>query len=226
VREHRALRLRCPACEQVSVGTFPAEAPSRAQYGPGVRALAVYLVEQQLVPSARVRELLADRLGVRVALGTRTRWVHQGAETLRPVEEAIKAALQRAPVVQSAETGVRRAGKLAWAHVASTARLTQYAIHAQRGSAATDAMGILPAYRGVSVHDGWKPYRHSTQCRHALGNIHHLRELTFIEEQEHHRWAKDLAGAALGDESGRGAGPHPRGHAPGRHRAPPLHPPL
>jgi transposase len=41
VREHRALHVRCPRCEQVSVGSFPPEAPSRAQYGPRVRALGV-----------------------------------------------------------------------------------------------------------------------------------------------------------------------------------------
>jgi len=34
VREHQAQHVRCPACGQVSVGSFPAEAPSRAQYGP------------------------------------------------------------------------------------------------------------------------------------------------------------------------------------------------
>jgi len=160
IHEHRALHVRCPRCEQVSVGSFPVEAPSRAQYGPRLRALAVYLVEQQLVPYARVRELLADLLGAFVSLGTLTRWVQQGAETLRPVEDAIKAALHRAPVLHSDETGVRRAGKLAWAHVASTARLTHDAIHPQRGREATDAIGILPGYGGVSVHDGWKPYRH------------------------------------------------------------------
>jgi transposase len=31
VREQRALHVRCPRCEQVSVGRFPPEAPSRAQ---------------------------------------------------------------------------------------------------------------------------------------------------------------------------------------------------
>jgi transposase len=41
VREHRALHLRCPACRAVTVGGFPAEAPSRAQYGPRLRALVV-----------------------------------------------------------------------------------------------------------------------------------------------------------------------------------------
>jgi transposase len=197
IREHRALHVRCPACAQVSGGPFPAEAPSRAQYGPRVRALAVSLLEQQLIPSARVREVLADLLGAHVSLGTLTRWVQQGAEVLLPVEEAIKEALQRVPVLHSDETGVRRAGRLAWAHVASTHRLTHYAIHAKRGHEATDAIGILPGYRGVSVHDGWKPYRHSSACRHALCNIHHLRELTYLEEQYQQPWAKELKGVLL-----------------------------
>jgi transposase len=192
VREHRALHVRCPSCAQVNVGQFPPEAPSRAQYGPQLRALAVYLLEQQLIPYARVRDLFADLLAAPVSVGTLTRWVQLGAETLRPVEEAIKVALVRAPVLHSDETGVRRAGALAWAHVASTSRLTHYAIHAQRGSAATEAIGILPRFTGVSVHDGWKPYRRYTQCRHALCNIHHLRELTFLEEAYQQTWAKDL----------------------------------
>jgi transposase len=197
IREHRALHVRCPSCEQLSVGTFPAEAPSRAQYGPRLRALAVYLVEQQLIPYARVRELLTDLLGAHLSEGTLIRWVQQGAEALVPVEAAIKAALLRAPVLHSDETGVRRAGKLAWAHVASTARLTHYAIHAKRGREATEAIGILPAYRGVSVHDGLRSYGAYPQCRHALCNIHHLRELTFIEETSQQPWATKLKGLLL-----------------------------
>jgi transposase len=31
VREHQALHVRCPACQAVNVGAFPAAAPSRAQ---------------------------------------------------------------------------------------------------------------------------------------------------------------------------------------------------
>src|SRR5258708_21535094 len=57
VREHQALHVRCPGCRAVTAGTFPAEAPSRAQYGPRLRALVVYLVEQQLVPYCRVPSL-------------------------------------------------------------------------------------------------------------------------------------------------------------------------
>ena len=192
VTEHQALSIRCPACQQVTCGAFPPEAPSRAQYGPRLRALAVYLVAQQFVPYARARDLLADLTGAQLSVGTLVEWVQEGAETLKPFEDELKVALQCAPVLHSDETGVRRSGRLAWAHVASTPRLTHYAIHTKRGSEATEAIGILPGYRGVSVHDGWKPYQAHTACRHALCNVHHLRELTFVEEQYDQPWAKDL----------------------------------
>ncbi len=192
VTEYQALHVRCPVCQAVSVGAFSAAAPSRAQYGPQLRALAVYLVEEQLIPLGRVQRLLADLVGVRLGRGTLVRWIQQASATLGPVEAELTAALRQAPVLHCDETGVRRAGKLAWVHVASTSRLTRYAVHAKRGSEATDAMGIQPTYAGVSVHDGWKTYGHYTTARHALCNIHHLRELTFLEEQYQQSWAAEL----------------------------------
>ncbi len=192
VTEHRALHVRCATCEHVSSGSFPADVSSRAQYGPRVRALSVYLVEQQHVPFGRVQQLLFDLLGLRLARGTLVGWVQQAARVLAPVEQQIKAALVRAPALHHDETGVRRAGTLAWAHVTSTHQLTHYAIHAKRGQEATAAIGILPAYRGVSVHDGWGSYGVYTACRQALCNVHHLRELTFLEEEYHQAWAADL----------------------------------
>src|SRR5262249_11516055 len=192
VTEHRALHVRCPHCQQISVGAFPDAVPSRAQYGPRVRALAVYLVEQQHLPLGRVQQVLADLFEMQLARGTLVGWIAQAARVLQPVEQHIKDALARAPVLHHDETGVRRAGKLAWAHVTSTSRLTHYAIHTKRGREATEAIGILPSYRGASVHDGWGTYGVYTSCRHALCNVHHLRELTFLEEAYHQAWAANL----------------------------------
>lgn len=192
VTEHRALRLRCFTCQRLSDGVFPSEAPSRAQYGPLLRALAVYLVEHQLLPYERACEVLADVCGVALSEGTLATWLQQSAKALALVEEAIKDTLRQAPLLHHDETGVRCVGKLAWAHVTCTDQLTHYAIHAKRGSAATEAIGILPTYQGVSVHDGWKPYQTYTQCRHALCNVHHLRELTYLEEQYQQAWATDM----------------------------------
>jgi transposase len=192
VREHQAAHVRCPGCGRVAVARFPAEVPSRIQYGPRLRALVVYLVEHQLVPYARVRELLADLFGQSLSVGTLVTMVQQCAHTLRPVEDALKAEAQAAPVLHHDETGVRVAGKLQWVHVSSTPTLTHYGVHPKRGREATDAIGILPGFQGVSIHDGWKPYRTYTQCRHALCNVHHLRELTFVEEELHPPWAGKL----------------------------------
>jgi transposase len=192
VTEHQALRVRCPSCQQVTGAAFPAEAPSRAQYGPHLRALAVYLAQEQLVPLGRVQQVLADLFGVRLGRGTLVGWIQQAARMLEPVETALKAALHAARVLGHDESGVRRAGRLAWAHVTCTRQLTHYAIHAKRGREATAAIGILPGYTGMRVHDGWASHWADTTGRHALCNVHHLRELTFLEEEYQQPWAQQL----------------------------------
>ncbi len=80
---------------------------------------------------------------------------------------------------------------------ASTRRLTRYAVHAKRGTDATDAMGIVPDDTGVSVHDGLPTYHRYRRCRHARCTIHHLRELTFLEEQYQQAWATELKAVLL-----------------------------
>ena len=82
-------------------------------------------------------------------------------------------------------------GKREWLHVASTETLTCYAAHPKRGQEATEAMGILPEFQGMAVHDFWKPYS-QYNCDHALCNAHHLRELTGILEQNQQEWPKDM----------------------------------
>ena len=94
------------------------------------------------------------------------------------------------------ETGLRVAGaegaRREWTHVTCTSTLTHYARHTARGATALEAIGILPGYGGVSVHDGWTSYRHFHTARHALCNAHHLRELTFVHEELQQAWAGKL----------------------------------
>jgi len=80
--------------------------------------------------------------------------------------------------------------------MASTANLTHYAVHPKRGFEATEEeVGILPAFEGVAMHDGLSAYyRHYERCEHALCNAHHLRELTFVEEEQEQEWAGQMKG--------------------------------
>jgi transposase len=196
VSEHRLLQVRCPACGATTEAAAPTGVQAPQQYGPRLRALCAYLAQQQFVPYARVRELFADVFGAAVSVGTLVNLVRQGAERVRGVECEIKAALRQAPVLHHDETGLRVVGaegaRLEWTHVTCTSTLTHYARHAARGATALEAIGILPGYGGVSVHDGWTSYRHLHTARHALCNAHHLRELTFVPEELQQVWAGKL----------------------------------
>lgn len=192
VVEHHAETKRCPGCGTETIGTFPSEVPAPVQYGPGLLAAAVYLQQAQLLPVARTGEVLAELFGCPVAEGTLLHAVDVCHAQLAAVEAAIQQGVTQAAVAHFDETGMAINGRRQWLHVASTSRLTHYAVHPERGHGATDAIGILPAFRGRAVHDGWPAYGLYQQCRHALCNAHHLRELTCVEEQFHQAWAGDL----------------------------------
>lgn len=191
VVEHRAEGKTCPACQQPTTAPFPSAVPARVQYGPRLKAIGVYLLDYQLLPFARASELLADLCGCTLSEGTLQTAIQTCAASLKGTEAAIKAALQHAAVAHMDETGLDVAGQRQWLHVVSTPTLTHYACHAKRGTGAMDAIGILPAFAGTSVHDGWSAYW-TYACAHALCNAHHLRELTYLHEQEGQVWAAEM----------------------------------
>jgi len=184
VIEHVTTLRRC-GCGRVSCGRFPDGVAAPTQYGPGVRALGVYLHVFQYLPYDRACQALADMLGANVSTGTLTGWVTAAAAGLCDFDERLRGLLASAPVCHFDETGARIAGRLGWVHSASTEKLTRYTTHQRRGSEAIDHAGVLPAFGGVAVHDGWAPYRNYTGCQHGLCNIHHLRELQAAIEAGH-----------------------------------------
>jgi transposase len=191
VTEHQAQLKTCPHCQTEHQAEFPPLVTNVVQYGARLKSMMVYLMEGQLLPSARTCELLSDILGVNVWQGTLFNTRSQCFEQLAAQEEAIKAEIVGADVVHFDETGMRVNGKLCWLHVACTDGLTYYCVHSKRGSEAIDQMEILPNFEGKAIHDGWKSYQ-DYECEHFLCNAHHLRELTFIWEQYQQAWALQM----------------------------------
>ena len=191
VQEHRAQHKQCPRCQQITCASFPPEVAAPIQYGPRIGAVAVYLSQQQLLPLQRSCEVLRDLLGVQMSEATVGDLIQRVACELAPVEQQIKAALIQAPVIHQDETGVRVAGKRYWEHVTSTATLTHYHVDVSRGQAALNAIGILPVFTGISIHDAWASY-FLYDCEHALCLVHVLRELVFHAEEQGAVWAAEL----------------------------------
>ena len=106
----------------------------------------------------------------------------QGRAVAAPEYEAGRQAVAGAEVAHFDESGMRINGTLNWLHVAATGTAVYYTAHPKRGSEAMEAAGILPGFRGIAVHDHWKPYRVYAHCSHAPCNAHHLRELNYCEE--------------------------------------------
>ena len=196
VTEHQAEVKPCSHCGHLNKATLPAQLKAPVQYGPRLKAIAVYLRHYQLLPYHRTREVMSDLFSTELSEGTLTHITETCSESLQEPVDEIRRQLTHAPVVHFDETGSSVEGTRHWLHAASTAHLTYYEIHPKRGAHAMDHIGILPHFKGRAIHDFWKPY-FTYDCDHGLCNAHHLRELIFLNEQHDQHWAKDMIDCLL-----------------------------
>ncbi|MCG8079009.1 MAG: IS66 family transposase [Candidatus Thiodiazotropha taylori] len=186
--EYQGEVKECPNCYKTNKAVFPDGVTHKAQYGPGVQAVAVYLRNYQLIPLERTIELLRDLLGISLSEGSLVNMTTRCADRLSGFMETVKQKLTAANIMHNDETGINVGGILHWLHTAGNQEYTYLFPHKKRGSTAFEEMGILPDFQGVSVHDFWKPYE-KYDCSHAYCNAHLIRELTFAHENLKQNWA-------------------------------------
>lgn len=191
VTEHQVEEKQCPHCLHLTRALFPAEVPAPAQYGTSIQAVATYLVAGQAVPYARASQLLHDLFGIHLSEATIARFIQCCHQHLAKWEVKLKATLLKARVLHQDETGMRCGKQGWWVHVCATEHLTHYAANPHRGREGMDAIGIAPLFEGISVHDALPSYQ-GYRFSEALCNVHHLRDLTFIEEELKQDWAKEM----------------------------------
>jgi len=192
VTEHQAEIKRCPECGEEVRGVFPQHVTQAVQYGPRIKAQASYLNNYQYIPLARTCEVFEDFYGHRPSEAFVLQSNASLVERIEPSLRAIKEQVSAAEVAHFDESGLRVVGELHWLHVASTRRLTYYDFHKKRGQEGMQAIGILPGFAGTAVHDHWKSYFTFENCKHALCNAHHLRELQFVIDQYEQLWAEKM----------------------------------
>jgi transposase len=192
VREHQAEQKVCPHCQAVTCASFPQGITAPVQYSPAFAAIGVYLTQQQFLPYERACETIQDLIGPAMAVGTLKNMVQRCALQLEQIEEQIKEHLRKGHVLHHDETSLSVMGKSFWGHVASTDRLTHYAVHAKRGREAINAIDILPQFTGTCVHDALATYFTYSNCTHGLCNEHHRRELTSLSEAHKQVWAQEM----------------------------------
>jgi transposase len=198
VTEYRMVTRRC-GCGSSVPGPAPCGVDAPVSYGPGTKALAVYLGVANYLPVKRSAGVLATLAGIGVSTG----WLAaQRARAARLLEDQflphVRTLLRSVRVLHVDETPGRAAGKLAYVHVACTEFLT--AMHVGDRSAATiDAGGILPDFSGVLIRDGYAGYAHLTNAMHAWCGAHLVRDLRAVHDADPDAqlWAKAMADTLL-----------------------------
>jgi len=174
------------------VAEFPGEVTSPTQYGPKIKAHAVYNSVEQYLSSERGSEYFSDISDFSLSEGSIFNFKKKAYELLAPFEEQLTNQLKEESLIHNDETGININSKQHWIHSTSSPYLTLYTPHKKRGYDATFEIGILPVYLGFSMHDGWSSYFRYTLCKHVLCNAHHLRELEALIETTDLRWPKTI----------------------------------
>jgi transposase len=181
VTEHQLIEREC-GCGQRTKAAAPAGAEGPVQYGPRVAAIIVYLYAGQFLSKQRTAAALAELSGIPCSSGTVAGITARAAGRLAGFLERARGQIAASEVAGSDETGFRVQGRLHWVHCARTGKYTLLMVHPKRGRQAMNAMGVLPWFGGVAVHDAWAPYDTYTGPEHQLCCAHAQRELQAVAD--------------------------------------------
>jgi len=182
----------CPHCETETRGAFPEAFAGPVQYGAGIKAYVLNLVIAQMIALKRAQYAIQTLIGLMISEATILKYVRQLHQALARWEQEAIARLLTLPAMHVDETSLRVDRHNHWIHVCSGGDITLKFVHAKRGLEAMTAIGIIPRYGGVLIHDCWASYLSYDHCGHGLCGAHLLRELAFIHEANGYAWAKNM----------------------------------
>ncbi|MGH3371595.1 MAG: IS66 family transposase, partial [Nocardioidaceae bacterium] len=208
ITEYQRVSKVCSCCGAVTVpgwntgddrGVVVSPPGSPVRIGPETMARAALLTCGHYLPVGRSRQLLEALTGMEVSTGFLAGVRGRAARKLeKTFLSYLRELLATAPVLHADETTGRAAGKLSYVHVACTEYLTLMHVGG-RSADDIDAGGVLPAFNGVLVRDGYAGYSHLTQAIHAWCGAHLLRDLRSISDADPdgQLWAKAMADTLL-----------------------------
>jgi transposase len=103
----------CPCCAKRFKAPAPQDMPQGSPFGPGLKALVVYLRFTQNIAFARLARLLSDLLGLKISEGALVNMLSAARAPFARQTEFIRARLTAGPAIESDETGLR-VGKNNW----------------------------------------------------------------------------------------------------------------
>ena len=182
----------CPFCKTQTKGRFPADMSGPLQYGPGVKAFVLNLLIAQMISLNRIQKSIKTLIGQAISEATVLKYVMQLHQALAVWERSAIEQILEMPAMHVDETSLRVDKKNHWIHVCSSGDITLKFLHPKRGCEAIEAIGVIPRYGGVVIHDCWASYLVYDHCDHGLCGSHLLRELQFIIDANGYAWGVNM----------------------------------
>ena len=190
ITEHRAYRGKCPSCGKRYENALPESMVNPVTYGDNLKAVTILLSAEECVSINRIKSFLSELSGgqIKISEGTIVNWQAEAAKKSAKELESIKKKLLSSAVNHKDETPIDVEKETWWFHVLGNHEATYYHADTKRGGAADEAMGILPLYKKVLVHDHLSSLIY-LNSEHAECNAHILRYLKAAEELQKRKWA-------------------------------------
>ena len=182
----------CPDCGEQTTGKFPQGMDGIEQYGIGIRTGIIDMMIFQMISLIRIQEYFKGLIGRNISQAIMLKYNTQLGMSLDLWQQKMIREILKFPVIYVDETSFRVNGKLCWIHTYSAGNIVLQFIHPNRGTEAIDAIGIIPQYKGIIVHDRYASYFTYTHLVHALCLSHLIRDLKFVEDSIKDKWATRL----------------------------------
>jgi transposase len=179
VTQHRRLAVRCRACGTRVAAAVP-DAAKETPFGPRVHAMATYLKTFQALSYERLQSAFADLFGLTLSQGGLMTMLRRAQGAFAGERDRAVAALRRARVIASDETGVRIEGSNAYHWVFRCAEAVVHHASPTRGAIVVRTM--MDGHRP----EVWCSDRYSAQQGHADAHqtclAHLSRDVAYADE--------------------------------------------
>lgn len=182
--EYTIPRHWCPTCGKHVEPRVGAALPG-ATIGNRLVALTVVFHYGLGLTIDQTRQILLSPLRTTISGGGLVNLWQRMAEVLTPWYEQIAQEARHSATLHADETGWRVNGRTHWLWCFCNHKSTYYMIDRSRGSPALKKF-FTEAFRGVLVHDFWRPYESvllEGEGDHQCCLAHLLRELDHVDEQ-------------------------------------------
>jgi len=136
--------------------------------GPTLASLIICLSLRMRQSRPRIREFLADWLGISISKGCISKCIAEGGRAAAPLEDEFIAEIQQSELLYVDETGWKENGKTIWLWVLKTMTVTFYVIGSRSWNTIAD---IMENFAGWLMSDGYGQYRKYGKRLRCLAHI-------------------------------------------------------